>query len=39
VKAEDLLLEVVGAAYTPMSIGEHGEEYSQNNGHLFAVGK
>lgn len=33
------LLEALGAAYTPMAIGPHGEEYSQNNGHLFAVGK
>lgn len=38
-KQKIFLLEAVGAAYTPMSIGEHGEEYSQNNGHLFAIGK
>lgn len=33
------LLEALGAAYTPMSIGEDGKEYSQNNGHLFVVGR
>lgn len=33
------LIEALGAAYTPMSMGAHGEEYMQNNGHLFAVGK
>jgi hypothetical protein len=33
------LLEALGAAYTPMSIGEDGKEYSQNNGHLFVIGK
>jgi hypothetical protein len=32
------LLEALGAAYTPMSIGEDGKEYSQNDGHLFVVG-
>jgi hypothetical protein len=32
------LLEALGAAYTPMSIGEDGREYSQNDGHLFVVG-
>ena len=38
-KQRIFLLEALGAAYTPMSMGEHGEEYSQNNGHLFAIGK
>lgn len=33
------LLEALGAAYTPMSIGEDGREYSQNDGHLFVVGQ
>jgi hypothetical protein len=33
------LLEALGAAYTPMSIGEDGKEYSQNNGHLFVIGQ
>jgi outer membrane protein assembly factor BamB len=33
------LLEALGAAYTPMSIGEDGKEYSQNDGHLFVVGR
>jgi outer membrane protein assembly factor BamB len=33
------LLEALGAAYTPMAIGEDGKEYSQNNGHLFVIGK
>lgn len=33
------LLEALGAAYTPMAIGEDGKEYSQNNGHLFVIGR
>jgi hypothetical protein len=33
------LLEALGAAYTPMAMGEDGKEYSQNNGHLFVIGK
>jgi hypothetical protein len=33
------LLEALGAAYTPLSIGEDGKEYSQNDGHLFVLGK
>ena len=28
----------LGAAYTPLSIGADGIVYTQNNGHLFAVG-
>ena len=28
----------LGAAYTPLSIGEDGKLYTQNNGHLFVVG-
>lgn len=28
----------LGAAYTPLSIGADGKLYTQNNGHLFAVG-
>jgi outer membrane protein assembly factor BamB len=28
----------LGAAYTPLSIGADGILYTQNNGHLFAVG-
>ena len=28
-----------GAAYTPASIGPDGKIYSQNDGHLFIVGK
>jgi len=28
----------LGAAYTPLSIGPDGTLYTQNNGHLFAVG-
>lgn len=38
-KQRIFLLEALGAAYTPMAMGEHGEEYTQNNGHLFAVGR
>jgi len=38
-KQKIFLLEALGAAYTPLSIGEHGEIYSQNNGHLFVVGQ
>ncbi len=29
----------LGAAYTPASIGGDGKIYSQNDGHLFVVGK
>jgi hypothetical protein len=29
----------IGAAYTPVSIGADGRLYSQNDGHLFVVGK
>lgn len=29
----------LGAAYTPLSIGANGIVYTQNNGHLFAVGR
>jgi hypothetical protein len=32
------LKEALGAAYTPLSIGKDGKEYSQNDGHLFVVG-
>jgi hypothetical protein len=28
----------LGAAYTPLSVGPDGRLYTQNNGHLFAVG-
>ena len=33
------LKEELGAAYTPLSIGEDGKVYTQNAGHLFVVGK
>jgi hypothetical protein len=33
------LKEAVGAAYTPLSIGEDGKVYAQNDGHLFVVGR
>jgi hypothetical protein len=33
------LLEALGAAYTPMAIGNDGKVYSQNAGHLFVVGQ
>jgi|HubBroStandDraft_6_1064221.scaffolds.fasta_scaffold00146_1 hypothetical protein len=33
------LLEALGAAYTPLSIGGDGKVYSQNDGHLFVVGR
>ncbi len=33
------LMEALGAAYTPLSIGVDGKAYSQNNGHLFVVGQ
>jgi hypothetical protein len=32
------LKQSIGAAYTPLSIGAHGEFYAQNDGHLFVVG-
>ena len=38
-KQRIFLLEALGAAYTPMSIGEDGKAYSQNDGHLFVVGR
>jgi len=28
----------LGAAYTPLSIGENGKLYTQNGGHLFVIG-
>ena len=33
------LKEALGAAYTPLSIGNDGKIYSQNDGHLFVVGQ
>jgi outer membrane protein assembly factor BamB len=33
------LLEALGAAYTPLSIGDDGKVYSQNDGNLFVVGQ
>jgi hypothetical protein len=33
------LLQALGAAYTPLSIGPDGKVYSQNDGHLFVVGQ
>jgi outer membrane protein assembly factor BamB len=33
------LKEALGAAYTPLSIGQDGKVYSQNDGHLFVVGR
>jgi hypothetical protein len=33
------LKEALGAAYTPLSIGDDGKVYSQNDGRLFVVGK
>lgn len=33
------LKEALGAAYTPLSIGENGKLYTQNDGHLFVVGR
>jgi hypothetical protein len=32
------LNSAIGAAYTPLSIGPDGKLYTQNSGHLFAVG-
>jgi hypothetical protein len=34
-----LLEAFLGAAYTPLSIGDDGKVYSQNDGHLFVVGQ
>jgi hypothetical protein len=37
---EHLFLDsALGAAYTPVSIGADGKIYTQNNGHLFVVGR
>jgi hypothetical protein len=33
------LQNAIEAAYTPLSIGADGKEYSQNNGHLFVLGR
>jgi hypothetical protein len=33
------LKEALGAAYTPLSIGDDGKVYSQNDGNLFIVGQ
>jgi hypothetical protein len=33
------LQKAIEAAYTPLSIGADGKEYSQNNGHLFVLGR
>jgi hypothetical protein len=33
------LKEALGAAYTPLSIAQDGKVYSQNDGHLFVVGR
>jgi len=33
------LKEALGAAYTPLSIGDDGKVYSQNDGRLFVVGR
>jgi hypothetical protein len=38
-KQRIFLLEALGAAYTPAALGSRGEAYTQNNGHLFVVGK
>jgi len=32
------LQKAVEAAYTPLSVGLDGKEYTQNNGHLFVIG-
>jgi hypothetical protein len=33
------LLDALGAAYTPVSLGSDGRIYTQNNGHLLVVGE
>ena len=38
-KQKIFLKEALGAAYTPLSIGEDGKLYTQNDGHLFVVGR
>jgi outer membrane protein assembly factor BamB len=38
-KQRIFLKEALGAAYTPLSIGEDGTIYSQNDGHLYLVGR
>jgi hypothetical protein len=37
--AKMFLNTALGAAYTPVAIGPNGVVYTQNNGHLFAVGE
>ncbi|HKD19784.1 MAG TPA: hypothetical protein VKG23_18165 [Thermoanaerobaculia bacterium] len=40
VLVEKIFLDTaLGAAYTPVAIGPNGIVYTQNNGHLFAVGQ
>ena len=38
-KQKRFLKEALGAAYTPLSIGLDGKVYTQNDGHLFVVGR
>jgi len=38
-KQRIFLQEILAAAYTPLSVGEDGKIYTQNDGHLFVVGK
>lgn len=36
--AKMFLKQAIGAAYTPLSVGQDGKLYVQNDGHLFVVG-
>jgi hypothetical protein len=38
-KGRIFLKVALGAAYTPLSIDEQGRIYTQNDGHLFVVGR
>jgi hypothetical protein len=38
-KQRIFLHQAIGAAYTPLAIGQTGLLYTENDGHLFVVGQ
>ena len=38
-KGKIFLKKAIGAAYTPIAIGHDGKLYTENDGHMFALGK